>query len=116
MKLEYFKSPMHPAAKHNYAVDFTDLLAALGAGSDVLTGVPSVTVDGDTPAGLTISSIQIVGSDLKVQWNVDIDSGEHGATVYQNGGTKVCFNIACSTVAGDDLFQQAILTISDQCD
>ena len=116
MKKEFFPSPMHPEAKHNYTADFTELLAALGDGTDLLTGVPVVTVVGTLPPGLLIAGESLVTGNKKVQWNVDIDTPSHADDTYTSGGVTVCFQVNVSTVAGDNVVQQAELKITDRCE
>ena len=114
MDLEKFPDPMHPQAKHNYQVDWTDLLDGL---SDTLTGTPTVVMDPDseTAPGLNITGVAIDGTSKKVQWNLDVDSGDWEDDAYKDGGVTVCFLVKADTVAGDDVVQQAQLVIHDQC-
>ena len=113
MKITKYPEPMHPEAKHNYAVDFSAQLTALD--DDTLTGTALVVVVGSTPPGFTISGVVLAATNTKVQFNIDIDSGSHDDDAYKDGGVTVCLQVNCATTAGDDMVQQVKLVVADFC-
>ena len=116
MILEKFDSPMHPEAEHNYSVDFTDLLGAIGDGTDTIVSPGVVSIVSDTPAGFTATFVSLDATEKKVIFRAAVETGDHGDEIYQADGTTVCIQVNVTTSSGEDEVQQAELIVWDQCE
>lgn len=116
MKLEKFDSPMHPEAEHNYSVDFTDLLAAIGDGTDTIVSPGVVTIVSDTPPGFTATFVSLDATLKKVVFEAAVATPDHDDEIYQVEGVEVCIQVNITTSSGELEVQQAILVVWDQCE
>jgi hypothetical protein len=121
MELERFIDAMHPAAEHNYSIDFTDLLQGIGGSTEVITGTPVITVvkadpgPGPIPAGFSAVYQGLDATSRKVIFKAGIATGEHGNAIYDAPGQVICVQADIVTTSSPAEVQQGELVVVNPC-
>lgn len=115
MKKQQFLDPMHPAAEHNYAIDFADLLQGIGGDAEVITGTPVVTVVNTPPTGFTATLVGLDSTSRKVIFTAGVSTPNHEAAAYKGKGAPICIQVVIASTSSVAEVQQAELIVNDQC-